>query len=75
MNTRKKHAVALIDGRADKSIIRSLKAYADKVLLLPCFPALSEPVCAHADMLVWCCGKTVFTYSDYLTLAPEIFSR
>ena len=74
MNARKKHAVALIDGRSDKSMIRSLEAYADKVLLLPRFPALSEPVCAHADMLVWCCGKTVFTYSDYLTLAPEIFS-
>ena len=74
MSTVQKHAAALIDGRADKSMIHALEKYADAVLLLPKLPALSEPVSAHADMLIWRCGKTVFTYSDYLTLAPDTFS-
>ena len=74
MNARKKHAVALIDGRAENSIISALESYADKVFALPTFPALSEPVCAHADMLVWCYDKIIFTYADYRALAPEIFS-
>ena len=75
MNTAQKHAVALIDGRAEKSIISALESYADKVFALPAFPTLSEPVSAHADMLVWRCGKTVFTYADYRALAPEIFAE
>ena len=75
MNTAQKHAVAIIDGRADKSIISALEAFADKVFTLPSFPALSEPVSAHADMLIWCYGKTVFTYADYRALAPEIFAK
>lgn len=75
MSILQKHAVALIDGRAEKSIIHALEKYADKVLTLPAFPALSAPVSAHADMLVWYYEKTVFTYTDYRTLAPEIFDE
>lgn len=74
MSTVKKHAAALIDGRADKSMIHALEKYADAVLLLPQLPALSEPVSAHADMLIWRCGKTVLTYDDYRALSPDIFT-
>ena len=74
MKTAQKHAVAIIDGRADKSIIHALEAFAKKVFSLPPFPALSEPVSAHADMLVWFYGKTVFTYADYRAIAPEVFA-
>ena len=75
MSILQKHAIALIDGRSEKSIISALESYAHKVLVLPAFPALSEPVSAHADMLVWCYEKTVFTYADYRALAPEIFDE
>ena len=75
MKTAQKHAVAIIDGRADKSIIHALEAFAKKVFSLPPFPALSEPVSAHADMLIWCYGKTVFTYADYRAITPEVFAE
>ena len=75
MNTAQKHAVAIIDGKAENSIISALESYADKVFALPTFPALSEPVSAHADMLVWRCGKTVFSYADYRAIAPEVFAE
>lgn len=73
MSIYKKHAVALIDIRADKSIISALGDYAEQVLLLPPCPSLPTPVSAHADMLLWSYESVVFTFEEYLETARGVF--
>ena len=60
---------ALIDGRCPIEIQNSLSSLGYKVIPLPPFPSLPEPVCAHPDMLVFPLGQSLYIHRDYLRLA------
>ncbi len=66
---------AVADCRISEKCKDTLGKYADKILLLPPHPALDAPVASHPDMLMWVCGKTVVTYSDYYALASDVFDE
>lgn len=66
---------AVVDYRISNEILNHLKAFADKVLLLPPHPSLPAPVASHPDMLLWQYGKQIVTYSDYLPMAENIFRK
>ncbi|MEE0968230.1 MAG: hypothetical protein U0M06_02515 [Clostridia bacterium] len=45
--------IAVCDIRISKSAVKALESHADRVLLLPPFTSLSEPVSSHPDMLMF----------------------
>lgn len=59
---------AYINEKSDKRIIDALKQEGFEIKLLAPFSALSDPVDAHADMLLLTIGNTVFVHKDYETL-------
>jgi hypothetical protein len=69
----KKTTLALIGADAPSEIADSLLSLGFSVLRLPCDSRLATPVRSHADMLVLPVGKLVFTSSEYLSVAEDIF--
>ncbi len=60
---------AVVDCRISESCKNALAYFADKIILLPPFPILDEPVASHPDMLIWVCGRELITYKDYYAVA------
>ncbi|MBQ8208511.1 MAG: hypothetical protein IJZ89_07250, partial [Clostridia bacterium] len=56
-----------------KKALKELEKYSDRLLLLPSFEALAEPVSAHPDMLIFPCPeqRILFTHKDYLSIAED----
>ena len=69
----KKTTLALIGADAPSEIADSLRSLGFSVLRLPCDSRLATPVRSHADMLMLPVGKVVFTSSEYLSVAEDIF--
>lgn len=69
----KKTTLALIGADAPSEIADSLLSLGFSVLRLPCDSRLATPVRSHADMLMLPVGKVVFTSSEYLSVAEDIF--
>lgn len=69
----KKNALALLGEDAPQEIADALRALGFSVRALPCDSRLATPVRSHADMLMLPVGKVVFTSSEYLSVAEDIF--
>ena len=69
----KKNTLALLGEDAPQEIADALRALGFSVLRLPCDARLATPVRSHADMLMLPVGKVVFTSSEYLSVAEDIF--
>ncbi|MBR2850222.1 MAG: hypothetical protein IKB84_04220 [Clostridia bacterium] len=69
----KKNTLALLGEDAPQEIADALRALGFSVLRLPCDSRLATPVRSHADMLMLPVGKVVFTSSEYLSVAEDIF--
>lgn len=69
----KKNTLALLGEDAPQEIADALRALGFSVLRLPCDSRLATPVRSHADMLMLPVGKVVFTSSEYLSVAKDIF--
>ena len=66
---------ALIDCRMRENERSSLLAYADRIIPLSPLSALPAPVASHPDMLVWCYGNTIITWSEYKRQNADIFTE
>ncbi len=66
---------AICDSRIPLSAKNKLYDYCDRIVLLPPFFALSEPVSAHPDMLIFPIvdEKVIFTHSHYLKECEKAF--
>lgn len=64
---------AICDSRTPKKALKNLQNYCDRVLLLPKFKMIAEPVSAHPDMLIFPCPEQgfLFTHSDYAEIAGK----
>ena len=69
----KKNTLALLGEDAPQEIADALRALGFSVRALPCDSRLAAPVRSHADMLMLPVGKVVFTSSEYLSVAEDIF--
>ncbi len=67
--------IAVCDSRIPISAMKMLYGYCDRIILLPLFSALAEPVSAHPDMLVFPCEdeKIIFTHGAYLDECCKVF--
>ncbi|MBO7309884.1 MAG: hypothetical protein J6U86_00645, partial [Clostridia bacterium] len=54
---------------------KGLSLYVDKIIKLPPLLSLPAPVASHPDMLVFVCGKKIFTYGQYLSENACIFEE
>lgn len=64
---------ALLSEKTPKNCLRQLCQLGFTPLLLPPFDKLSEPVCTHADMLLFSYKDLVITHEDYYEKAKDIF--
>ena len=71
----KKNTLALLGEDAPQEIADALRALGFSVRALPCDSRLAPPVRSHADMLMLPVGKVVFTSSEYLSVAEDIFKE
>ncbi|MBR2345993.1 MAG: hypothetical protein IKA68_00135 [Clostridia bacterium] len=69
----KKNTLALLGEDAPQEIADALRALGFSARALPCDSRLATPVRSHADMLMLPVGKVVFTSSEYLSVAEDIF--
>ena len=67
------NTLALLGESAPQIIADALRALGFSVRALPCDSRLARPVRSHADMLMLPVGKVVFTSSEYLSVAEDIF--
>lgn len=60
--------IAVCDSRIPSSAKNKLYEYCDRIILLPPFSALSEPVSAHPDMLIFpaVSERIIFTHGAYM---------
>ncbi len=67
--------IAVCDSRIPASAKNKLYEYCDRVILLPPFSALAEPVSAHPDMLIFPIEneKVIFTHGAYLDECQKSF--
>lgn len=65
---------AVVDERAPEALCKMLEADGFRLIRLPCFPLLSEPVCGHPDMVIFPLGDTVFCHCDYFPIASKALS-
>ena len=63
--------IAIIDSRQPRKISKSLESRGFKVIGLPPFPTLSEPVSAHPDMLMFIASGVLLTHRDYYAIAQS----
>ena len=65
--------IAVCDSRIPISSKKKLYDYCDRIILLPPFSALHEPVSAHPDMLIFPCReeKIIYTHPEYLSKCCE----
>jgi hypothetical protein len=68
---------AICDSRMPRSALSELENYCDRILLLPPFSALPEPVSAHPDMLIFPCvkEKIIFTHGEYASVSENLFKE
>ena len=66
---------AFVDFRISKAIKNALSSFADNIISLPPLLALPAPVASHPDMLIWCYGKTIVTWSAYKAQNADIFTE
>jgi hypothetical protein len=69
------NTLALLGEDAPQKIADELCELGFSVRALPCDSRLSTPVRSHADMLMLPVGKVVFTSSEYLSVAEDIFNE
>ena len=65
--------IAIVDSRIEKDAERALSDYADKIIKLPPFKRLQEPVSAHPDMLMFPTENSIITDKQYVKENAEIF--
>ena len=65
--------IAIVDSRIPKDAERALSDYADKIIKLPTFKRLQEPVSAHPDMLMFPTENSIITDKRYVKENAEIF--
>ena len=65
--------IAIVDSRIKKDAERALSDYADKIIKLPPFKRLQEPVSAHPDMLMFPTENSIITDKQYVKENAEIF--
>lgn len=65
---------AFVDCRITPDIENALLCYADKIIKLPPYSALSAPVASHPDMLLWRVGRKIVTYEDYAKITKDELS-
>ena len=65
--------IAIVDSRIEKDAERALSDYADKIIKLPPFKRLQEPVSAHPDMLMFPTENSIITDKRYVKENAEIF--
>lgn len=65
--------IAIVDSRIPKDAERALSDYADKIIKLPPFKRLQEPVSAHPDMLMFPTENSIITDKRYVKENAEIF--
>lgn len=63
--------IAVADCRITHDIENALYGYADKIIKLPPYSALAEPVASHPDMLLWRVGRKIVTYGAYAEIAKD----
>ena len=69
------NTLALLGEDAPQKIADSLRELGFSVRSLPCDSRLAAPVRSHADMLMLPVGNVVFTSSEYLSVAEDIFNE
>ena len=57
--------IAIVDSRIPKDAERALSDYTDKIIKLPPFKCLQEPVSAHPDMLMFPTEDSIITDRQY----------
>ena len=65
--------IAIVDSRIEKDAERALSDYADKIIKLPPFKRLQEPVSAHPDMLMFPTENSIITDKQYVKENAKIF--
>ena len=66
--------IAITDSRISTEEERKLTLAGFKVITLPPFSKLSEPVASHTDMLIHKIGAEYISYADYCEEASYVFS-
>lgn len=67
--------IAVCDSRIPASAKNKLYEYCDRIILLPPFSVLAEPVSAHPDMLIFPCvsERIIFTHGAYMNECQKAF--